>query len=185
MSKPRALGSTFDDHDEGTIETIQYLTITSSDIRPLRSFPLCSAAASDDSNIHLALFSSQVFLTSQTIRSLPGQPTLELSVIKDDTRSFKSSQATEPSQTSLRERERERDVFTLLFKDCNRLEVRGNQPNWWRLLLHHWNLSRVFTNSSCFRCPQSHCRLFSSCSYLTTRVESHHYVVYGHFFMKF
>merc|ERR1719411_736962 len=95
-------------------------------IRPLtsqiRPFPLCSAAASDDSNIHLALFSSQVFLTSQTIRSLPGQPTLELSVIRDDTRSFKSSQATEPSQTSLREREK--DVSTLLFKDCNRLEVR-------------------------------------------------------------
>ena len=127
MSKPRALGSTFDDHDEGTIETIQYLTITSSDIRLQRSFPLCSAAASDDSNIHLALFSSQVFLTSQTIRSLPGQPTLELSVIRDDTRSFKSSQATEPSQTSLREREK--DVSTLLFKDCNRLEVRGSQPN--------------------------------------------------------
>ena len=84
MSKPRALGSTFDDHDEGTIETIQYLTITSSDIRPLTSdLSHCARRQRPmTQNIHLALFSSQVYLTSQTIRSLPGHRTLELSVIR-------------------------------------------------------------------------------------------------------
>ena len=136
--------------------------------RPLTSdlyHHLCSEA-SDDSNIHLALFSSQVFLTSQTIRSVPGLA-LEPSVITDDTtRSFKSSPATEPSQTTTRHRDRERgreshtDVSTLLFNDCNRLRERWRGTNWWHLLLRHWHLLEFppRSNYSCFRCPQ--CRLF-------------------------